>query len=254
MGMWDSYQSRLASRGSSKRDVVLQREQDFLRRRLPDHLSYHTAVVDGQERELAIINSDNLEQKTICSMPGEDILGGALVEWAGAHWLVTERDANNEVYTKAIMQQCNYLLRWIANDGKIVERWCIISDGTKYLTGETISSYNENGMSLGDTRVSLTIARDAYTIQMNRSTRLLIDDYESGNVLAYRITKPFKLGNVYNRHGAMSFVLVEVNTEDDDNLELHIADYYKHFPRTDGTKLPKPQPMRETPEGKKVWL
>lgn len=122
------------------------------------------------------------------------------------------------------------------------------------LTGETISSYNENGMSLGDTRVSLTIARDAYTIQMNRSTRLLIDDYESGNVLAYRITKPFKLGNVYNRHGAMSFVLVEVNTEDDDNLELHIADYYKHFPRTDGTKLPKPQPMRETPEGKKVWL
>lgn len=253
MGIWDSYQSRLAVRGSTKRDVRLNRERSFLDRKLPASLSYHNALVDGVEREVAIINSDNLNQKTICSMPGEDILCGAMVQWANNHWIVTEVDANNEVYTKGIMLQCNYLLRWIADDGNIIERWCIISDGTKYLTGETVSSYNENGMVLGDTRMTMTIARDEYTVQFTRENRFLIDDYDSHTVLAYRLSKPFKLGGVYNGHGAMSFVLVEVNTEDDDNFELHIADYYKHFPRkTD--PVPVELGETETQGGKKVWL
>lgn len=80
---------------------------------------------------MAIINSDNLDIKTLCSLPGEDIRHGSLVEWMDQHWLVIEKDANNEVYTRAKMQQCNYLLRWINSDGEIIERWSIVNDGTK---------------------------------------------------------------------------------------------------------------------------
>ena len=108
-------------------------------------------------------------------------------------------------------------------------------------------------MVLGDTRMSITIARNKYTVQFGRDDRLLIDDYESKKVLAYRITKPFKIGGVYNGHGAMTFVMVEVNTEEDDNLELHIANYYKYFPRpTDPVQV---DPGDAKPkDGKKVWL
>ncbi len=99
------------------------------------------------------------------------------------------------------------------------------------LTGETMSSYNLNGMVLGDTRIGMIIARNNLTAKFNRQTRLVIDDEFSSSVLTYRVTKPFKVGGIYNGKGAMSFVLVEVNSEDDDNLDLYIADYYKYFPR-----------------------
>jgi len=255
MGVWDTYQSRLAAHGTTKREVVLNRERDYLTRKLSASLSYHTATINGAEQAVAIINSDNLNQKTVCSLPGEQLVCGSLVEWSGNHWLVTETDANDEVYTRGIMLQCNHLLRWIAADGNIIERWSIVSDGTKYLTGETVSSYNENGLVLGDTRISVSLARDEYTVQLNRSFRFLIDDEESQSVLAYRITKPFKIGGVYNGSGVMSFVLTEVNTEDDDNLELRIADYYQHFPRADGSVDASVVPGQTTTEtGKKVWL
>ena len=261
MGVWDLYDSILESSGKSLRDVRANRERGYLQRKLPDHLSYHVAIVNGTEQELVIINSDNLEQKTVITMPGETLDGGSLVQWADNFWLVTSFDANDELYTKCIMTQCNYLLRWITPEKEIVERWCIISDGTKYLTGETISSYNENGMSLGDTRISMTIARDEHTVQFNRGCRFLIDDYDSNTVLAYRLTKPFKIGGVYNQKGVMTFVLTEVNTEDDDNFELHIADYYKYFPE----EKPKCEGEHTTPNvsvkpgdvnesGKRVWL
>lgn len=258
MGVWDSYQSRLSAMGTTKREAALNREKAYLSRKLPSSLSYHTVSMNGVERNLAIINSDNLNQKTLCSLPGEEIISGSLVYWNDNYWLVTAVDANNEVYTKAIMLQCNHRLRWIAADGHIIERWCIVSDGTKYLTGETISSYNENGMSLGDTRISVSLARDEYTVQLNRGFRFLIDDEDSDTVLAYRLTKPFKIGGVYNGNGVMSFVMTEVNTEDDDNFDLRIADYYKHFPRkTDGNtdnEATAGAPNNETTDGKKVWL
>lgn len=265
MSVWDSYSARLSAGGYDKRSTVMQREQRFLNTKLPHSLSYHQLIVDGEARNLAVINSDNLDLKTICSLPGEDIRHGSLVEWMGNQWLVTERDANNELYTKATMRQCNYLLRWISDDGTIIERWCIVEDGTKYLTGE----YGDNEYVLvrGDSRISMTIARDEYTIRFNRDNRFLIDDYDSPNVLAYRLTKPFKLGGSYNGNGVLYFVLQECNTEDSDNLELHIANYYDHFPREDqsvndndqreganeflnGNTEDKPS---EQP-GKKVWL
>lgn len=257
MGVWDLYYSRLSVRGATKRDVVLRREQDYLRRKLPSHLSYHTAIVNDETRELAIINSDNLNQKTVIAMPGEKLVCGSLVECFGNKWLITELDANDEVYSKGIMLQCNHLLRWIAADGNIVERWCVVEDGTKYLTGESMSSYNENGMSLGDTRISVSFAKDKYTTQLNRDVRFLIDDPDTDFVLAYRITKPFKIGGVYNGEGAMSFVMTEVNTEDVDNLELRVADYYKHFPREPESEVEKPPIPGSTTNpstGKKVWL
>lgn len=258
MGVWDSYQARLSARGSDKRGIRVLRGRDCLSRKLPESLSFFSLRIDGEPRDAAIISTDNLNIKTICTMPGEDIEGGAMVDWADQHWVVTEKDVNNEIYTRATMLQCNHLLRWIAADGSIQERWCVVSDGTKYMTGETIGSYNENGVSLGDTRISMIISRDEYTAQFSREHRFLIDDVASGSVLAYRLTKPFKIGGVYNGRGAMSFILSEVNTEDDDNLELRIADYYRHFPgaanaRPDNDAAERVEDDTED-GGKKVWL
>ena len=67
-------------------------------------------------------------------MPGEDFRLGVIVEWMDNHWLIVEKDANNEIYTKVKLLQCNYLLKWIEvtdDKPKIIEQWCVIDDGTK---------------------------------------------------------------------------------------------------------------------------
>ena len=220
-GIWDSYNSRLNAKGTTKRGVKHKRLSRYIDRKLPHNLSYHTAFVNGVERELAIINREHYDLKTVISLPGEDIDGGSMIEWLDEFWVVVSKDANNEVYTKVVMQQCNYLLKWIeVIDGEpvVMEQWCYVSDGTKYLTGETPNSYNETRTSLGDSRVQMVIAKNEYTSQFSRSSRFIIDDvdFNTKEVLAYRLTKPFKLTGVFTGQGVYGFVLAEVNTEETD--------------------------------------
>lgn len=227
MNPWNIYESRTQNK-VSRRDTILQREKSYLSRKIPNSLSYHSLTIDGESRNMAVINSDNLNIKRLCTMPGEDLPNGGLVRWSDNYWIIIERDPNNEVYTRGIMKQCNYLLRWIDN-GEIIERWCIVEDGTKYLTGE----YGDRNyiVTRGDSRVSVTLPRDKYTVRLGRDNRFLIDDPDAGTILAYRLTKPFKVGGVYNGTGAMIFVLAECNTEDTDNFEKMVANYYDYFPK-----------------------
>ena len=231
MGVWTSYLSRMEANGSDLRSASLKRELRFLRRKLPNSLSYHSVRIDGEERQVSIIDTDNLNAKKILSMPGEDITHGGLVEWAGQRWLITEKDSNTEVYAKGNMQQCNYLLRWISEDRRILERWCIIEDGTKYMIGEKVDS--DLVITKGDSRIAMTIAKDAETIRLSRDNRFIIDDYASPSPLAYRLSKPFKLGGSYNGKGVLKYILSECNQEDTDYLVHHIANYYDYFPRDD---------------------
>lgn len=134
MNPWGLYEARRFTQGANKRQTAYRREFGRLTDKVVSSLSFHTAVIDGVERDLSIINSDNLNEKTLLTMPGEDVDCGGLVEWMDNHWLITEKDANNELYTRAKMEQCNYLLRWVDPESKqVIERWCIIEDGTKLI-------------------------------------------------------------------------------------------------------------------------
>ena len=251
MGVWDTYKNRLEVRGSTRRDAAYEREKRMLENRLQENLSYHTVMIDDVPQDVAIINSDNLNEKTILSLPGEDITHGGLIHWMDNYWLVTERDANTTMYTRAKMVQCNYLLKWVSDDNVIHEQWCIIEDGTKYLTGELED--RNFVVTRGDSRIAMTIAKNELTVKFHRENRFLIDDPESDHMLAYLLTKPLKLGGTYNGQGVFKFVLQEVTATDDDNHELGIADYYKHFPRNQDDAS-SDEDRDETDTGRKVWL
>jgi len=252
MNQWDLYEARRTVTGKTKRDATLKREQRYLSHLIPDSLSYHHLVVGKQERQMAVINSDNLNEKTLLTLPGETVDCGQYVEWMDNHWLITEKDANTEVYTRAKMIQCNYLLKWVdERTRQVVERWCIVEDGTKYLTGE----YGDKQYVFmrGDSRIQITIARDEYTKRLDRENRFLVDDPETETILAYRLTKPFKLSGVFNNQGVYRFVLSEVTTETTDDLVNFIPNYYKYFPRPEDPEIIDPG-AGHTDSGKKVWL
>lgn len=147
MSVWDTYESHAGVRGMTKRESALKREVRTINRKVPDNLSYQAVTIYDNAhgynilseemakyaiaQDVAIINSDNLNEKTIIAMPGADIEHGSLVHWMDNYWLVTERDANATVYIKCKMIQCNHLLHWVTDEDKLCEQWTIVEDGTK---------------------------------------------------------------------------------------------------------------------------
>ena len=89
MNPWNIYQSRLDSIGATKREARLRRESRYLSAKIPDNLSYATVDIDGSDQDIAIINTDNLDEKFIYSLPGDDIVHGGLVKWMDNYWLIT---------------------------------------------------------------------------------------------------------------------------------------------------------------------
>lgn len=255
MNVWERYSSRSQVRGATRRDAALKQEKRWLNTYLSSSLSSHRVVLDGADAQVVILDSDNLNIKTICTYPEQKLRNGSMVLWNDQNWLITALDANDEVYAKGTMQQCNYLLRWINRNGAVVERWSIVEDGTKYLTGEY--SDRDFVVTRGDTRISLTLPKDSETILLERENRFIIDDYDAQQPLAYRLTKPFKLGGTFDGEGVLRFVLTECNTEDSDNLELHIPNYYDFFPRKmlfNGEPIEEPNITPPPPHGKETWL
>lgn len=277
MSVWSTYEGRLAAHGETKHDASFLREMRYINRKLPDNLSYQTvtifdtahsfnieseAMVSASfEQNVAIINSDNLNEKYIFSMPQEELRCGCLIEWMDNHWILTELDANSTLYMRGKLLQCNHVLKWVNEKDEIIKQWCAVEDGTKYLTGE----FEDRNfiVTRPDARIAVTVPKNSETVKLNRSNRFIIDDPESPDPMAYALTKPLKRGLTYNDEGIFKFVMHEEVVTDNDNFELGIADYYKHFPKpSSGGQSASPQPSGDdggndgngTTGGKKVWL
>lgn len=276
MGIWESYATKADIHGYTKRDAAHKREVQTIHTHRPGSLSeqvvevftaeygYNIESDEAQDNKIeqvvAIIDSDNLDEKTMISDPDEDIELGSLVHWMDNYWLVVERDVNLTIHTKVKLLQCNHLLKWIdPADGQIYEQWCVFEDGTKYLTGE----YEDRNfvVTRGDSRISIELARNEHTVKFDRTSRFLIDDDDSVQKLSYILSKPLKVGHTYNGKGTMKFVMQEVTATGDDNHELGIADYYKYY-QEDGAVISydtdddsnTPDDDSDDAGRKRVWL
>lgn len=225
MDAWSDYEALRECKGKDRRTRSLNRERAYIGSKLPNSLSYKTVLIDGVETNVAITGKNDLSKRNIFSMPGETLIHGGIVDYADSKWIITSIKQENEVYQKGLLEQCNHLLKWLDKDGHIVEKWCIVADGTKYLIGEK----SEDIISIGDARIAVTVPKDDDTKHLKRGMRFLIDDTDAEEILAYEITKSNRLYNIYNGKGVYRFILKEDNTTDKDNLDLRIADYYKFY-------------------------
>jgi hypothetical protein len=225
---WDTYEARVSASGDNRRESARHRAQRGFAHKITKSLTYKSAIVDGVEQNIAVLDDRHeLTSKKVFSIPGEHLPHGRIVEWADSKWLITELDACSDFYEKGKMVRCNYLLKWINDVGEIVERWCYVFDGTKYLIGEK----EKEVITIGDSRMAITIGKDSETEKLKRGARFLIDDEDAESVMAFQITKPNKMFNVFNGRGVYRFILNEVNVTDNDNTELRIADYYNWHPK-----------------------
>lgn len=219
---WKTY----ASMHTSLRDSNIDHAQHMIGKRLLDSPSGHAVVIDGEDRRVGIIGRSQLDEKWITSMPGETLPHGGLVDFSNAVWLIVELDVEKEVYQRGIMQRCNHKLRWINKDGKVIEKWCIVEDGTKYLIGEKVVSL----MTVGDSRIAITVGKDEDTIELGRGARFLIDDPDVEEPSVYQITKANRFFNTSDDRGVFRFILNEVALTPQDHVELRIANYTDWMP------------------------
>lgn len=226
MSGWDTYERYRDALGKTKCDMWVQNTRANYARKMIESPSFRNVKINDIEQGVCIVHTAEMDQKKIYSLPGEHLEHGGLVDFADNKWLITEMDADNIIYDKGIMQQCNHILRWIGKDGSLKEKWCFVADGTKYLIGEKTKEF----MTIGDARIAVTIGKDQDTIELERGLRFLIDDTDSEAVLAYQITKPNKMYNVFNGKGVFRFILNEVQLTSEDNKQLRIADFSKWKP------------------------
>lgn len=262
--IWNTYETRIEQSGVTRREEALKRIQSRFRHKIFDSLSCHDVLVEGKEQTVAILNKSDLSKKKICALPGERLVHGGYVDYENSKWIITEIDASNEVYESGLMTRCNHLLRWLNSDGKVIEKWSIVEDGTKYLIGEQSQSI----MTIGDARIAVTLPKDEDTIALGRGKRFLIDDVNAQEVLAYEITKSNRLFNVYNDRGVFRYIMGETQLTDNDNVELRIADFYNWSPHipldnehrdkdislTDIVADAKEKAEQPDDDGKRVWI
>lgn len=229
MSAWETYNARVGTTGTIRRDHIKKASQEQFYRKIISNMAYHEVTIDGEPQEIAVVRDAEMDEKRVYAMPGEHLKHGGLVNWDGNMWLITEKNFDNEFFDSGVMKHCNYQLKWINADGDIIERWCVVVDGTKYLIGEK----NGSIMSIGDARFAVTIAKDDETKRIKRGQRFLIDDPDAEETLAFQVTKPNRFFNLYNGEGVYRYILNEVNLTDNDNVEQRLADYYSWYPRVD---------------------
>lgn len=222
MSAWDRYEARLNAHGNTAREAARRTEVWRLQTHLPTNLSYTDVLLDDQPQSVAIIDTEELAEKKIRSMPGGTLVHGGLVTWEDSKWIITELDAHKELYYSGLMKRCNQIVKWVTPEGGTIERWGIVEDGTKYLVGENVKQV----VTLGDARMALTLAKDSETQRLRTGTRIILGDPEAEQRLAFEITKPNTLYNVYNGAGVYRFILTQVVLVDEDNVADQVANAY----------------------------
>lgn len=249
MNPWDTYFSRINTTGKSRRDELIIREQHRLTEKYKNSISLKNVKIDNIDRRIVIVSSDSFDKKTIHTLPGEEFHQGEMVSWNSEYWIITQVDTEAELYYRGVMLRCNYLLKWISDTGDVVEQWCVVDQAN-----DSFSNGEKNGsgfdINIGDANALLIISSNDNTTKFDRTTRFLIDSYDSKDVLAYRVVNPFRLFGGTNKSGVIYLSLSECNIEATDNVDLHIANYYKFF----GEDTSPDRNEDEITDNKKVWF
>lgn len=155
-------------------------------------------------------------------IPGT-IKAGMYILFENRYWLVTGYPSSNGIYEKAVMQLCQYKLRWQNIKGQIVERWCNVTSASKYDIGETGNST----LVLTSDNLTLLLPDDDNTLDLD-GKRVFIDKQKVSPTKVYKITRTDSVLYDYGEEhgGILSFIAdkTEFNTLTD-RQDLRLCDY-----------------------------
>lgn len=221
----DRYAARMNLHGTTQRERMKKRLKDNLLNKLPDSLSYKNVLLNGIKTQLIINSGTQPYYKEFESLPDQEINIGDYVEWAESHWIVVTCDSDNEIYRDGKLNQCNYLLKWQNETGKIIKRWAVIQSASKYNDGTD----GNNIVNLGSDQLSVIIPLDKESLKLKKSmSKKFFIDYNRENPTAYELTGTGNVPDTYNGHGITSWIVKEcAYTASEDDLKYGVCNYKK---------------------------
>lgn len=219
----DRYEARMSLHGTTQRERVKNRLKQHLNDRLPNSLSYKDIILNGEKTQLIINSGTQTYYKDFQSLPDQEINIGDYVEWANSHWIVVTCDSDDEIYKDGKLEQCNYLLKWQNELGKIIERWAIIQSASKYNDGTDSNAV----LSLGSDQLSIIIPIDEESIKLKKSmSKKFFIDNNKEDPTAYELTGTGNVPDTYNSHGITSWIVKEcAYTASEDDLKYGVCNY-----------------------------
>jgi hypothetical protein len=190
------------------------------------------AYTQGWKRQILTRISDNLAEYKY--VKATDTLGNTQI------YLIMTMPESNKIYTKAVLHECNYTLKWQDVDGNIYYYPTYTADATQYNTGV---ERNGNILETGYIQLMSWISLDDVTKELYRDKRMFID-VASESPETYVITSTSKVPYSYNEMRIMriTFTECEYNPKTD-RIDLMLCDY------VNPNDIPHPSPINITYSG-----
>ena len=180
------------------------------------------------------------------------VKAGMYIFYENRYWLITGYPSYNGIYEKAVMQLCQYKLRWQNASGEIIERWICTSSAAKYDTGEKSNST----IVLSTDNLTLLLPNDDESLDLD-GKRVFIDKRKVNPTKVYKITRTDSvLYDFGEEHGGiLSFIAdkTELNTTTD-RQDLRICDYIEVSEDTEEDPTTPPENPNETTDLSAVIL
>lgn len=218
------YRKMLNLDGPTQRDRVIKKAVHDQNRLAPISVSYKDVTIDDVPRKLNIISSTVMNQKIIHTLPGEDFSIGSIVYWSKSHWLITERDSEDEITVRGRIQICQKQITWQDdNTYELRSLWATVEK-------PYYSNLEENKLMSYSTReFRIQMPFDEYSANLNIGKRLMLE-IVNGVPKTYRITSIDQMTSRIDYDGEQVGFL-SFNVEQDlynpetDNAEKMICDY-----------------------------
>lgn len=157
------------------------------------------------------------------------VKAGMYIFFENRYWLITGYPGTNGIYEKAVMNLCQYKLKWQNQDGSIVERWCHVTSASKHDTGETGNSTIVSASN----RFTILMPDDKDGLDLD-GRRVFIDKKEANPRKVFKVTRSDEVLYDYGKddHGSiLSFIADRDEFNPDvDNQELKLCNYIDPHP------------------------
>lgn len=230
------YIQMLKTNGSTDKERHVNKAIHDMNLLAPSNPSYKDVLIDSIPRKVNIISSTVTNQKIFHTVPGEDFTIGSIMEWSNSHWLITERDADDEITVRGKIQICQKEIKWQDDlTGDIVARWATVEK-------PYYSNLKENNYIAYSTReFRIQMPFDEYSSRLNIDKRLMLE-IVNNEPKTYRITSVDQMtGRIDYNNAQIGFLSFNVEQDlynpETDNEELMICDYFIPKKQDDGENL-----------------
>ena len=220
----EQYRDFLKQNGVTQRERIVHKAIHDTNTMGPINPSCKDVTIDGEPRRLIVISANVTDRKTIHALPGEDFSVGSIIVMGGSHWLITERDFDDEVTVSGRIQICQKEIVWQDEDDlRICSLWATVEK--PYYSN--LSENNNIGFSTREFRIQMPF--DEYSSRLNVGKRLMLEII-NGEPKTYRITSVDQMtGRVDYKDEQIGFLSFNVEQDlynpETDNPEKMICNY-----------------------------